>query len=211
MPERDHHINPKYSHMQSRSITVQQIYKRYISLRRCKATDGDGIESLITFSRDDTIVKRKKMQWHSSSHWRLPNKRPKSTQIGTVSAAKCSRTAEGINKRKLRYNSSRWSSIHDHTTTFPSMGRIEEQSVHVMSFPVSSRFWINSNVFGPFLGCYSCTRFFPLYFLANFWFRRNLGSIPLVDTNLERFAFLIPLACALCVLLCAQVFFCCGL
>ena len=55
----------------------------------------------------------------------------------------------------------------------------------------------------------SCLRLEPLYFLANFWFRRNLGSIPRVETNLDLLAFLIPLACALWVLLCAQVFFCC--
>jgi len=56
---------------------------------------------------------------------------------------------------------------------------------------------------------YSTTRFFLLYFLAYFWFRKNLGSMPLVDTYRCLLAFLIPLAWALWVLLCAQVFFCC--
>ena len=56
----------------------------------------------------------------------------------------------------------------------------------------------------------SCCRFDPLYFLANFWFRKNFGSIPLVDTNFDRLAFLMPLRCALCVELCAHVFFCCA-
>jgi len=49
------------------------------------------------------------------------------------------------------------------------------------------------------------TRLFLLYFLANFWLRKNLGSIPRVETYLVRFAFLMPLACALCVLLWAHV------
>lgn len=35
--------------------------------------------------------------------------------------------------------------------------------------------------------------------------------MPLVETYLVRFFFLIPLACALWVLLCAHVFFCCYL
>lgn len=56
----------------------------------------------------------------------------------------------------------------------------------------------------------SCTRLLPLYFLANFRFRRNLGSIPLVLTYFCRLAFLIPFAWALCVELCAHVFFCCA-
>ena len=48
-----------------------------------------------------------------------------------------------------------------------------------------------------------------MYFFENFWFLKNFGSIPRWETYLVRFFFLIPLACALCVLLCAQVFFCC--
>ena len=53
----------------------------------------------------------------------------------------------------------------------------------------------------------STTLLLPLYFFANLWFRRNLGSIPLVEVYFVLLAFLIPLACALAVLLCAQVFF----
>jgi hypothetical protein len=56
----------------------------------------------------------------------------------------------------------------------------------------------------------SCARLLPLYFLANFMFRRNLGSIPLVLTYFCLLAFLIPFAWALCVELCAHVFFCCA-
>lgn len=46
---------------------------------------------------------------------------------------------------------------------------------------------------------------------ARRWLKNSLtlGSIPLVETYFVRFFFLIPLACALWVLLWAQVFFCC--
>ena len=54
-----------------------------------------------------------------------------------------------------------------------------------------------------------CSRLLPLYFLANFIFRRNLGSMPFVLMNLLRLAFLIPFRWALLVLLCAHVFFDC--
>ncbi len=60
-----------------------------------------------------------------------------------------------------------------------------------------------------FLTYSSWIRLLLLYFLANFWFLRNLGSIPLVLVYLVLLFFLIPLACAFWVLLCAHVFFDC--
>ncbi len=44
-------------------------------------------------------------------------------------------------------------------------------------------------------------------FIANFWFRKNLGSMPLRDEYLCFLGFLIPFLCAFLVWLCA-VWFC---
>jgi len=101
---------------------------------------------------------------------------------------------------RLSWKKEQWTSIHNYANFTSESPLIFWNNKVIQTFVSHYSLRITS---------YSCGLLDPFHFLQNFWFLKNLGSIPLVETNLVRFFFLIPLAWAFCVLLCWQAFFCC--